>query len=76
MTRLLACGFFVNAISLMWRWQIIRKRLAQKLQPRTVRLPSDDERLHRLLAKLRARGVVPFTQIDREYSAELTARTC
>ena len=42
-----------------------------ELQPGVyIRLPSDDERLQKLLAKLRSRGVVPFTRIDREYSEE------
>jgi hypothetical protein len=33
-----------------------------------VRLPTNDERLQRLLNRLAERGVTPFTRIDREYS--------
>ena len=35
-----------------------------------IRLPSDDERLQRLLTRLRARLIDPFTRVDREYSKQ------
>lgn len=36
----------------------------------SLRLPADDERLQRLLTRLRARLIVPFTRVDREYSKQ------